>query len=367
MIDKKERQVFSPGNAILRFEKAFAKYTGTRHAILTNSGISALNLVLSAIDIDKKNEIITQAYVCKDVPRILSKYAKVVFGDLDSYYTLDPEDLRNKITGDSSVVVPVHLYGQPAAMKEIKEIALENDLFLIEDCAHSLGAEYNGKKVGSIGDAGIFSLRKNMAVNSGGVITLNDDELASRIRELRERTETGYNYLFHLFYFLNMAITSIMPRRIVPYIYFLPYEVSKLKKDRIHERITNTEASVSLTQLDKVDGFIEKTRKNASYLNERLREYITVPEERENTKHVYTKYAAVFNKDIDMKRTLEEFRKNGFETGMTYVDEYYKNMRSENIKLPGTDKIAGKLVALSIPSSYNKDELDPMIELIRKI
>lgn len=369
MLDNEGLQLLSTENAIERFEIAFAKYIGTKYAILTNSGISALNLTLSALNIKNKEEIITQAYVCKDVPLLLSIYGSVVFADMDRYYTIDTDDILKKTTQNSKLIVPVHLYGQSADVTAIKEIATEKNLFIIEDCAHALGTEYHGKKVGSIGDVGIFSLRKNMAVNSGGVITLNDEDLANKIRELQKKTEVRYNHLFHIFYFLNMLTVSFLPRKLVPYVYFLPYEVSKLKKDRIQERITDIEASVALSQLNKLDRFIDKTRKNAEYLNENLRQIggVVIPEERENTKHVYTKYAVGFNKQISIKNVMEEFRINGFETGMTYFNEYKKNISSIKYQLPVTEKVACGLVALSIPSSYAESELDSMMDLIRKI
>ncbi len=369
MLDNEGLQFLSTENAIERFENAFAKYIGTKYAILTNSGISALNLTLSALNIKNRDEIITQAYVCKDVPLLLSKYGNVVFADMDRYYTIDTSDAIKKITQNSRLIIPVHLYGQSSEMNAIKEMADENNLIVIEDCAHALGAEYNGKKVGSIGDVGIFSLRKNMAVNSGGVITLNDEDLANKIREIQKKTEARYNYLFHIFYFLNMLTVSFLPRKLVPYVYFLPYEVSKLKKNRIQERITDTEASVALSQLNKLDRFIDRTRKNAEYLNENLRQVkgVVIPEERENTKHVYTKYAVGFDKQIPMRKALEEFRRNGFETGMTYFNEYNLNVQRIKCRLPFTEQVAGRLIALSIPSSYGESELDSMIDLIRKI
>jgi len=367
MLDNERFQLFSTENAIERFESAFAKYIGTKYAILTNSGISALNLTLSALNIKNKEEIITQAYVCKDVPQLLAKYGNVVFADMDRYYTIDTNDVMKKITQNSRLIIPVHLYGQSSDMNAIKEMADENNLIVIEDCAHALGAEYHGKKVGSIGDVGIFSLRKNMAVNSGGVITLNDDDLACKIREIQKKMEVRYNHLFHIFYFLNMLTVSLLPRKLVPYVYFIPYEVSKLKKDRIQERITDTEASVALSQLNKLDSFIDKTRKNAEYLNENLRQIGGIPEERENTKHVYTKYAVRFINEIQMQKAPEEFRRNGFETGMTYFNEYNTNIKGLKNQLPLTETVARRLIALSIPPSYDENELDSMIDVIRKI
>ncbi len=126
---------------------------------------------------------------------------------------------------------------------------------------------------------------------------------------------------------------------------------------------------MALSQLNKLDRFIDKTRKNAEFLNENLSQIsgVVIPEERENTKHVYTKYAVGFNKQIPMRKVLEEFRRNGFETGMTYFNEYNLNVQRIKSRLPFTEQVAGRLIALSVPSSYGESELESMMDLIKKI
>jgi len=190
------KRVLESGNYILgpeveKFEKSFAGYCGTDYAVGVNSGTDALILTLRAMDIGLGDEVITVSHTAlATVAAIIASGATPVLVDIDpKYYTLDPEGFRRAVTPRSRAVIPVHLYGQPADMASIMEIAKEYGLFVIEDCAQATGATYRGSRVGSIGDVGCFSFfpTKNLgAMGDGGMAVMRDAKLEERIRRLRQ-------------------------------------------------------------------------------------------------------------------------------------------------------------------------------------
>jgi len=182
--------ISSIGPYIDKFETAFASYHGVKHAISTNNGTSALHLALAAAGIGDKDEVIVPDLTfiatancvryCNAIP-ILTDVAP-------DDWNISPEAIRKAISHRTKAIIPVHLYGNPAAMREIMEIAKQYNLFVIEDCAEALGAEYHGKKVGTYGHISCFSFFGNKIITTGegGMCITNDDHLADRMRILRD-------------------------------------------------------------------------------------------------------------------------------------------------------------------------------------
>lgn len=185
---------FVLGEELEQFESAFARYCGTRHAIGVASGTDAITIALAAAGISRGDEVVTAANTC--VPTIVGieqTGATPVLADVDSAtLTIDPADVERVITSRTRAIVPVHLYGQMANMTPLVELAAAHDLELIEDCAQSHGAAYVDRRAGSVGRAGAFSFypTKNLgALGDGGAIVTDDDELAERVRLLRNYGE----------------------------------------------------------------------------------------------------------------------------------------------------------------------------------
>ena len=176
-----ENGVFVLGENVAAFEKEFAAYNGNKHCIGVASGTDALILSLRALDIGPGDEVITVANTASPtVMAIMSVGATPILADCDSHYNIDTALIEQKITRKTKAIIPVHLYGQPCDMKEIRSIANKHSLKIIEDCAQAHGAEYSGKKVGFSG-IGCFSFypTKNLgAYGDGGAIVTDDDELA---------------------------------------------------------------------------------------------------------------------------------------------------------------------------------------------
>lgn len=181
---------FIMGPDVKQFEQATAKYLGVKHAIGVNSGTDALIIGLRALNIGEGDEVITTPFSFFATAESISNVgAKPVFADVDvNSFNINPEAIKSQITSRTKAILPVHLYGNSAAMDRIKEIASEYDLKIIEDCAQSFGARFGGKHTGTIGDVGAYSFfpSKNLgAYGDGGLIATNDDQVAETARMLR--------------------------------------------------------------------------------------------------------------------------------------------------------------------------------------
>ena len=202
-----ENTAFVLGPAVAKFEGAFASYCGVKHAIGVNSGTSALHLALLAAGIGPGDEVIAPAMTfIATVSSIVYAGARPVLVDVHPVsYTLDPGRIEAAVTPKTKAIMPVHLYGQPADMDPILFIAKKHRLLVIEDAAQAHGAEYKGRRCGSLGDIAGFSFYpgKNLgAYGEGGAVTTNRDDLARTVRMLRdwgqerkgEHVLRGYNY-----------------------------------------------------------------------------------------------------------------------------------------------------------------------------
>ena len=182
---------FTLGSEVATFEEEFAAYCGSTHGIGVNNGTSALHLALLAAGIGPGDEVITVPFTfVASVAAIHYTGAKAVFVDIDPRtYTMDATALEAAITPRTKAILPVHLYGQPADMDPILQVAKKHGLVVIEDAAQAHGAEYNGRRVGGLGDLGCFSFYpgKNLgAYGEGGMVVTANPELARKVRMLRD-------------------------------------------------------------------------------------------------------------------------------------------------------------------------------------
>jgi dTDP-4-amino-4,6-dideoxygalactose transaminase len=202
-----ERSSFILGPEVERFEAEFAAYVGSSYCVTVNSGTAALQLTLEALGIGPGHEVITVPNTFIATAEAISAAgARPVFVDVHPLsYTIDPEQVSQAVTSRTRAILPVHLYGQPADMSALADIAARHRLALVEDACQAHGAEYNGRRVGGLGTAGCFSFypSKNLGgCGEGGAVTTNDPDLAARIRLLRnhgsvskyEHRIPGYNF-----------------------------------------------------------------------------------------------------------------------------------------------------------------------------
>ncbi|MFX1521320.1 MAG: DegT/DnrJ/EryC1/StrS family aminotransferase [Promethearchaeota archaeon] len=201
----KEKRL-SQGEYVEKFENSFTEYVGTNHAIAFNSGTAALQVGLAAKSIKSKDEIITSPFTFAATANVIALLrATPVFVDVDpETLNINPSFIEEAITPNTKAIIPVHYAGQCAEMDDIKRIAKDHDLFVLEDAAEAHGSLYKEKLAGNLGDAGTFSFypNKNIVTGEGGMLTTNDDELATKARILRNHgqdrryhhVEIGWNY-----------------------------------------------------------------------------------------------------------------------------------------------------------------------------
>lgn len=328
------------GPKVAEFEEKFAEYIGTKHAIATSSGTTALHVALLCAGIGKGDEVITTPFTfAATANSILYVGAKPVFVDIDpKTYNINPEKIEEVITDKTKAIMPVHLYGQPADMDSICKIAKENDLKVIEDAAQAHGAIYGGQKAGSIGDMACFSFypTKNMTTSEGGMITTNNNEFDKDARALRAHGESeryehvilGYNF-----------------------------------------RMTDIAAAIGVVQLKRLEEFNEKRIENAEYLTEHINtiEGIEPPHVSENVKHVFHQYTIrVKNGKRD---ELREFLNNeGIGTGIHYPKPIYKQKLYENLGYTANcveaEKAATEVLSIPVNPALSAEDLGMIISVL---
>ncbi|MDH5595502.1 MAG: DegT/DnrJ/EryC1/StrS family aminotransferase [Candidatus Bathyarchaeota archaeon] len=275
------------GEKVKEFERKFAEFCGVKHAICTSSGTTAIFLSLLAIDIKPGDEVIIPSFsfIATATP-ILHVRAKPVFTDVDlRTYTMNQREVKEKLSKRTKAIMPVHLFGHPADMDPIMKIAEENNLFVIEDACQAHGAEYKGRKIGGIGHIACFSFypSKNMTVcGDGGIVTTNSDEIAEKVRLLRDHGRI-----------------EKYTHQIVGY----------------NLRFNEIQATIGIKQLEKLPGWNETRRKIAQAYNEALDNLVVVPIEEQWAKRVYHMYVIRTEKRNKLREFLKE---NGISTGIHY-------------------------------------------------
>ncbi|MEM3394252.1 MAG: DegT/DnrJ/EryC1/StrS family aminotransferase [Candidatus Methanomethylicia archaeon] len=359
------------------FEEKFSDYIGTKYAIATSSARMALYLILKVLDIGKGSEVILPVYTDIVVPSVIAHTgAKPVFVDIEEdTYNIDPDKVEDVISKKTKAIIPVHLYGNPCDMDRIMKIASANNLYVIEDCAHALGAKYKDKKVGSIGNAGYFSfsLGKHITTGSGGIITTNDIELILKIKnELRRYPYPNtFNILKNLsFLSLIKILTSHAIFDSFTYLIILtlnefnyPLTEKIFKHDeRVSQvlkgyknKFTIAQALLGIQQLKKIDELNNKRRNNAILLTKLLEKFkeIKLPKERNGVKHVFLRYT-IRIKERDRVRKL--LLRRGIDTGIDYdylCNEFFNDRKN----YPIANRISKEVLNLPIHPNIKQEEI----------
>ncbi|HEY3416475.1 MAG TPA: DegT/DnrJ/EryC1/StrS family aminotransferase, partial [Armatimonadota bacterium] len=188
VIDTLRSAWLTTGPKVQEFQRRVAEYVGAPHAVAVNSATAGLHLVLAALGVGPGDEVITTPLTfCATAEAVEYQHARPVFVDVDpETHNLNPALLEAAITPRSKVIIPVHFAGHPCPLEAILAIAKRHHLFVLEDAAHAMGAQYRGRRIGNIGDATVFSFyaTKNMTTGEGGMITCRDEALAKRLQML---------------------------------------------------------------------------------------------------------------------------------------------------------------------------------------
>ena len=326
------------GDETKNFEREFAQKFGAHYAVAVSSGTTALYLSMIACNLGKGDEVIVPSFsFIASASPIVDVGAKAVFCDVDvDTLTIDPSDFERKITDRTKAVVPVHLFGHPANMDEICEIAEEHSLKIIEDCAQAHGSMVGQKFAGSFGTASCYSFypSKNMTVyGDGGMITTNDPNFAEEARLLRNHGRTE-KYLH--------------------------------EKLGFNFRLSEIAAALGRYQLGKLDSFNQARRRAATFYDNELSDCVATPTEKPGVHHVYHMYV-IRTKHRDNLREFLSVR--GIETGIHYptpihLQPAFKTL-STQVQLPITEKECTRVLSLPISPCITNDGLQFVSDQIK--
>lgn len=283
-----ESAQFVLGKEVAAFEEEFAAFCGVPHAVAVNSGTSALHLALLAAGVGPGDEVITVPFTfVATAAAVVYTGAKPVFVDVDPVtYTMDPARIEAAITPRTRAILPVHLYGNPADMDPILQVARQHSLTVIEDAAQAHGAEYKGRRCGSMGELGCFSFYpgKNLgAYGEGGLVTTSHPELARKIRMLRDwGAEKKYQHVLKGFNY----------------------------------RMEGVQGAVLRVKLRYLEAWTEARRAHAAAYNKLLTgDGLTLPTEIAGNRHVYHVYAVLTPQRQEL---MESLTSQGVQTGIHY-------------------------------------------------
>lgn len=327
------------GSRVSEFEKKVSAYHGVSEAIGVASCTDALHLSLDALGVGTGDEVITTPFTFfATAEAILYTGAVPVFVDIGpDTLNIDATLIEKNITKKTKAILPVHLFGQPADMGKIIKIAKKYRLKVIEDCAQSFGARMNGRKVGSLGDAGCFSFypSKNLgAYGDGGMIILHNPKAAETIRELRNHGSRG----------------SYRHRRV-----------------GYNSRLDEVQAGVLLVKFLHIDKYNEKRRRNASLYNHLLSRIVQCPVETEGTYHVYHQYTIMSRKRDKIQRRLKE---EGISSVVYYpvplhLQEALKFLGYRKGDFPVAEKAAREVLSLPMYPELEEATITRIAEIIR--
>lgn len=332
---------FILGEEVEKFEAGFAKLCNVQFAIGVNSGTDALILALRALGIGKGDEVITvpNSFIAS-TSCILLVGARPVFVDVADDYNMDPTQLAKAITSRTKAILPVHLTGRPAEMDAIMEKAKKHNLYVIEDCAQAVLAEYKGRRVGSIGTMGCFSFHPLKTLNAcgdGGIVTTNDEKLAEKLKIMR-----------------NLGL--------------------KNRNECImwsgNSRLDSLQAAILLVKMKYVEEWIEKRRANADFYRQGLSDipYIQAPMEREYERAVYHTFIIQCEHRDELKHYLE---KNGIESAIHYpipihLQEVSKDLGYRKGSFEVTEAQAEHILSLPVYPELKASDIKYIIQTIKR-
>ncbi len=334
-----ESTQFVLGKEVAGFEDEFASYSGARYGVAVNSGTSALHLALLAAGVGPGAEVITVPFTFVATAAAVGYTgAKPVFVDVDpETYCMDPARIEQAITPRTKAILPVHLYGQAADMDAISAIARRHGLPVIEDAAQAHGAEYRGRRCGSIGEMGCFSFYpgKNLgAYGEGGMVTTNDPELARQIRILRDwGAEKKYHHVLKGFNY----------------------------------RMEGVQGAILRVKLRYLEKWTEARRANAELYSRALADSgLQLPKQASGNRHVYHVYAVMTSQRRELMEALEA---QGIQTGIHYpipvhLQPAYSDLNYQAGDFPIAERLASEELSLPMFPELTESQIEAVSDAI---
>ncbi|MDA9397619.1 erythromycin biosynthesis sensory transduction protein eryC1 [Bradyrhizobium sp. CCBAU 45389] len=331
---------FIGGETLASFERDFAAYCQVRHARGVANGTDAIHLALRALGIGHGDEVITTAHTfIATAAAIVATGARPVFVDIDpDTYTIDPEMIERAVTDRTRAIIAVHLFGQPADMGPIKDIARRRGLYVLEDAAQAHGAEYQGVRTGALGDVACFSFypAKNLgAYGDGGAVTTNNAAIAQRIERLRDHGRTTH------------------------------YSHAEIG---FNSRLDALQAAVLQVKLRRLDEWNTNRRRAAEwYATELAQSGIETPLVRKGATHVYHLYVITTNDRDAMRTKLDEA---GVATGIHYplplhLQPAFEHLGYRQGDLPCCEAMAARSLSLPMFPELTRDQVRRVAAIAR--
>jgi len=329
------------GPEVAAFEKEFAAhFVDGRPVVAVNSGTSGLHLGLLAAGVGPGDEVIVPSFTFAATANAVALTgATPVFADIEpDTFTLDPASVDAAVTDRTRGILPVHLYGHPAMMAELGEIAVKHGLAVFEDAAQAHGAALHGRPVGTFGEMTMFSLypTKNMTSGEGGMVVTSDEATARRVRLLR-----------------NQGMERQYENELIGF----------------NARMTDIHAAIGRVQLSKVDAWTRTRRSNAAFFDSNLHGVI-VPPVAAGARHVYHQYTIRVQEDRDrfVQALKDEYR---IGSGVYYPIPNHRlsslQKYAPGLDLPETEKAAQQVVSLPVHPSLSADDLDRIVRAVNSL
>lgn len=353
--DVLKSEYLTTGPKVAEFERIVAKYVGAKYAVAVVNGTAALHAACFAAGITSGDEVITSPMTfAASANCILYCGGIPVFADIDPCtYNIDPKEIRKKITPKTKAIIAVHLAGQPCDMDEIYEIAKEHNLTVIEDGAHALGSIYKGKRIGGISDLTVFSFHpvKPITTGEGGMIMTNSEKLYEKLLLFRTHGITR-----------EMAILS---KNNGPWYY-------EQKLLGYNYRITDIQCALGISQMSKLDRFLERRYDLAQRYNEAFKDCdnIITPYQLEDTSSGWHLYIVqILN--YARKEIFEKLREQGIGVNVHYIPVYKHPYYQENgyadVMCKNAEKIYERIISLPLYPLLTNEEQDMVIYNIKKL
>ncbi len=337
---------WAAGPVITEFERKIAAYVGTKYAVTTNSGTSALHSVLAAYGVGPGDEVIVPSFTfiaTANAPLFLG--AKPVFADIEEEsFGLDARDVERKITDRTRVILPIHYGGLPCRIDDLIKVAGEHAIPLIEDAAEALGAEINGKKVSSIGDSAILSFCQNKVITTGegGAVVTNFPDICHRLELIRSHGRSE------------------------PSAYFTSTEPADYITLGYNFRMSSITAALGVAQISRIDRIIALRREKAAYLAERLSgiKGLIVPKTPLGSFNVYQMFPVRITGGAKRRDALKNYLAEKGIMSRVYFEPvhltlfYRRRFGYLGGELPVTEKIAGEVLNLPIYPDITHDDID---------
>ena len=329
--------VLTNGPQTAAFEAAFARRHEVPHAVAFANGTVALAAIYIGLGIGPGDDVIVPSMTfISSATSVLHVGARPIFAEVtEDTFNLDPVDVDSRLTSRTRAILAVHYGGQPADLSELASIAQGAGVPLIEDAAQAHGATYRGRPVGGFGRAAMFSFTptKNVTTGEGGLVTTNDEELANKLRLLR-----------------NHGQTSLYQHDLLGY----------------NWRITEMQAAMGVVQLKKLDAILGRKWANATYMRGRMSDQVSVelPVARDDRTHAYMLFTLKVKPGI-RDRVLASLMERGIEARLYFPPAHLQPVfRPAGFSLPRTERLAGQMLSIPFHSRLSKNELNTIADAL---